>query len=97
MHYNYLNGEDWKDSQATYITTLSDGSKLWKAEINSYNTEHAIKYVAYGQVFWDNNNGNDYTTEKLGTAPITVNRSNSVYGFNYEIRRLFRIMLIRKM
>lgn len=77
VHYKYLDGEDWKDAEATYLTTLSDGSKIWKAYISSYSTEYAIKYVADGTTYWDNNNGNNYTHEKIGTAPITANRNYS--------------------
>lgn len=72
VHYNYREGYDWEDAQATYLTTLSDGSKIWKASIGSYNMEYAIKYVADGQTIWDNNNGNNYKRQILGTAPITV-------------------------
>jgi len=80
VHYNYLKGQDWMDTDAEYFTTLNDGSKLWKAYINSYNTEYAIKYVADGVTIWDNNNGKTSTTEKIGTAPITALRTNNFYG-----------------
>ncbi len=90
VHYNYMDGEDWKDSHATYVTTLSDGSKIWKASITSFNTEYAIKYIADGQTYWDNNNGNNYTSEKIGAAPITANRGNypdfSRYAINATLR-----------
>ena len=75
VHYNYLDGQEWKDAEATYVTTLADGSKIWRSVINSFNTEYAIKYVADGQTYWDNNNNNNYTDEQIGTAPITVVRS----------------------
>lgn len=75
VHYNYLEGEDWRDKQAEYITTLSDGSKIWKASISSYNLEYAIKYVADGQTIWDNNNGKNYGYQILGTAPIAVKKN----------------------
>ncbi|MBQ1974881.1 MAG: hypothetical protein II224_03640, partial [Ruminococcus sp.] len=29
VHYNYLKGQAWQDSDAEYFTTLADGSKLW--------------------------------------------------------------------
>lgn len=77
VHYQYTPGEEWLDEQASYLTTLSDGSKIWKATISSPNTEYVIKYVADGTVIWDNNNGNNYHTEYLGTAPITVNRGEA--------------------
>lgn len=85
VHYNYLKGQEWRDSDAEYFTTLSDGSKLWKAYITSYNTEYAIKYVADGVTTWDNNNGKNYKSEALGTAPITVNRSGLIYLPNQTI------------
>lgn len=81
VHYFYMPGYEWKDSQATYVTTLSDGSKIWKASIGSYNTEYAIKYIADGETYWDNNNGNNYTTQLLGTAPITVNRTEYISSY----------------
>lgn len=80
VHYNYLDGEEWRDSDAVYFTTLSDGSKIWKATFSSYNTEYAIKYTANGNEYWDNNNGQNYTNENIGTAPITVNRGRAFYG-----------------
>ncbi len=79
VHYNHLKGEAWQDSEATYVTTLNDGSKLWKAYISSYNTEYVIKYVADGRTYWDNNNDKNYTSERIGSAPVTVNRSGYVY------------------
>ncbi len=85
VHYNYLDGE-WKDSEASYFTTLSDGSKIWKATISSYNTEYAIKYVADGVTYWDNNNGQNYTNETAGTAPVAVSRGRVFYGYDQTIR-----------
>lgn len=88
VHYNYFPGLEWRDSEATYVTTLSDGSKIWRTSISSLGVEYAIKYVADGQTFWDNNNGANYTSEEIGTAPITVRRIGSPYNpFNntYDI------------
>lgn len=85
VHYNYLKGHEWNDAKAEFVKTLNDGSKLWKAYISSYNTEYAIKYVGDGNTIWDNNNGKNYTTEKLGTAPITVNRTGYPYMPAYKV------------
>ena len=85
VHYNYMKGQAWKDSNAEYFTTLDDGSKLWKAYISSYNTEYAIKYVADGVTTWDNNNGKNYKFERIGSAPITANRTNFVSRFSQTI------------
>ena len=81
VHYNYLDNMAWNDSKASYVTTLEDGSKIWKATFSSYNTRYAIKYVADGETFWDNNNGKDYTgSDVLGTAPVTSER----LGYQYD-------------
>lgn len=88
IHYNYLDGEEWHDEEATYVTTLSDGSKIWKANFTSFNGKYAIRYEADGQVFWDNNNGNDYEYEKIGSAPIAVKRIGSQYrerGYEVDV------------
>ena len=85
IHYNYLNGEEWRDAQAREFTTLSDGSKIWVATISSYNTEYAIKYVANGNTYWDNNNGQNYTDETCGTAPITVKRGGYFCMYNNTV------------
>lgn len=85
VHYYYSNNE-WKDAQAEYLMTLDDGSKIWKAYIIGYGTEYAIKYVADGQVIWDNNDGKNYTDQLLGTAPITVNRNYYYMSLdNYDV------------
>ena len=74
VHYHYYMNS-WVDEEAELFTTLSDGSKIWKASIRSYATEYAIKYEANGHTYWDNNNGNNYKQDVLGTAPVTVERS----------------------
>lgn len=90
IHYNYMDGEEWKDEQAEYVTTLSDGSKIWKASVLSYNLKYAIKYIADGQEIWDNNNGNDYTNEEIGVAPVTVRRDGYQYGDTYTVNVLLQ-------
>lgn len=87
VHYNYLDGQSWHDSKATYVATLEDGSKIWKASFSSFNTQFAIKYVADGETFWDNNNGKDYTrTDVLGTAPVVAER----LGYQYD-KKAFKV------
>lgn len=83
VHYNYMDSLGWSDAKAEYVTTLNDGSKIWKAYFSSFNTKYAIKFVADGREYWDNNNGNDYNgTETIGTAPIAPERIGS--GFAYS-------------
>ena len=86
VHYRYLNDANWLDTEATYVTTMDDGSKIWRATFSSLDTRYAIKYVADGEEIWDNNNGNDYTlNDVLGAAPIVSERLfyqyNGLYGF----------------
>lgn len=84
VHHHFLNGE-WRDEQADYVTTLDDGSKIWKATVTGFGMEYVIKYVADGEVIWDNNNGQNYKTQYLGTAPLTVLRTGFVYTDEYPI------------
>ena len=82
IHYNYLNGQQWRDQEAEFYTYLNDGSKLWKATITSYNTRYCIKYVANGVTYWDNNGGKDYTYGNiLGNAPIASERLGYQYPY----------------
>ena len=56
----------------------SDGSKIWRAEFTSTKTKYAIKFVADGREYWDNNNGKDYNgSETIGVAPIAPQRNAS--------------------
>ena len=78
VHYN--TGSSWTDEQATYVTTLSDGSEIWKCEVGAFGLEYAIKYTVNGVTYWDNNNANNYTAHNsLGVNPIK-NLRTSYYG-----------------
>lgn len=90
VHYCYMDNQPWQDAKAEYVTTLSDGSKIWKANFSSFNTKYAIKYVADGQEIWDNNNGKDYTyADVCGTAPVTVERTGYAY-YNIPVRAVLQ-------
>ena len=83
VHYFYTDIIGWCDTQAEYVTTLNDGSKIWKANFTSLRTQYAIKLVADGREYWDNNNGKDYNgTETIGVAPIAPQRNAS--GFRND-------------
>jgi hypothetical protein len=92
VHYNYLKGHEWNDAKAAYVKTLSDGSKLWKAYISSYNTEYAIKYVGDGNTIWDNNNGRDYNgSEVIGAAPVAAESLSSMRSLrSYQINAVLQ-------
>ncbi len=83
IHYFYMDSLDWADTEAEYVTTLNDGSKIWRAYLSSYNCQYAIKYVADGATYWDNNNGSNYNgTETIVSAPVEVKRRS---GFYYDL------------
>jgi hypothetical protein len=92
VHYNYMDSMDWQDAKAEYVTTLNDGSKIWKANFSSWNTKFAIKFVADGREYWDNNNGNDYTrNDILGVAPVTSERLGyQLYGNKFQINAVLQ-------
>ncbi len=92
VHYQFFSGENWKDTEATYVTTLSDGSKIWKAIFSSFSCEYAIKYEADGSVYWDNNNGNNYDgSVVIGSAPVAADRLGYQYDYkNYEIKAVVK-------
>ncbi|MER2147799.1 MAG: hypothetical protein ABS987_01455 [Ruminococcus sp.] len=78
VHYFYTDIIGWCDAQAEYFTTLNDGSKIWKANFTSAMTRYAIKFVADGREYWDNNNGKDYNgSETIGVVPIAPQRDAS--------------------
>ena len=77
-------------SDVTFVKygMVSDGSKIFKASITSFKDEYAIKYISDGNEYWDNNNGNNYHSEDIGSAPITVRRiytSSTGLGSEYTV------------
>ncbi len=85
LHYNQGAGRGWTDQGAEYVTTLEDGSKIWKTFLRSYDLEYVIKYEGDGEVTWDNNDGKNYKEGILGTAPIAVNRSQFAYLSRFTV------------
>lgn len=95
VHYSdELNSEEIYDMQASYLKTLADGSKIWVANITTRSISYVIKYVADGQIFWDNNGGKSFTDETIGSIAIIINcssdsRTISVtlknYGYNKQV------------
>ncbi|WP_128893824.1 carbohydrate-binding protein [Longirhabdus pacifica] len=89
IHYTTGNGQ-WKDLYATYSAPAQNGYETWDFEldINTNETvEFAVKYIANGQTFWDNNNGSNYKVG--GYAPdyslskSVVKLSNAAYHTKY--------------
>ncbi len=92
VHYLYMPTLGWCDAQAEYVTTLEDGSKIWKADFTSYNGQYVIRYDADGETIWDNNNGNDYHGVKvIGTAPVSAERMSCLRSMrNYQINAVLQ-------
>ena len=87
VHYELYNQEEWEDAQASFVTKLDDNTEIWMATVSGVVTrQFAIKYVGDGKVYWDNNNGNDYSFDDvLGTAIVSAQRLRS--GLNgYALR-----------
>lgn len=76
VHYETATQEEWLDAQASYVGKLDANTELWKASVSGMGTgQFAIKYIGDGQVYWDNNNGNDYSnSDVLGTAIVSAQR-----------------------
>ncbi len=83
VHYDYGDGsKEWYDEPATLVKSYN-GYKIWEANISSYGKKFCLKYVANGKVFWDNNNGKNYTTEKIGKdTMIAASRADSYVPAN---------------
>lgn len=96
LHY-CLNGSDWTDKQGGYVTTLPDGSEIWKVTVEgAYGILYTIKFIGDGQVYWANNNGNNFTGDDiLGTANIKVGRistydtlDKTIINFSVTVKNL---------
>ena len=99
VHYNYMNGQAWKDQEAVLYTTLNDGSKIWKASFSSYSTAYCIKYVANGVTYWDNNNGKNYHSgTSIGSAAVVSQKLGYQYSdwSGYQISALLRNLAYHK-
>jgi hypothetical protein len=69
VRFTLDNGQTWRDTEATYFTTLDDGYEIWSFEteaapLSRYNMptiEFAIRYLVEGNEYWDNNNNQNYS------------------------------------
>lgn len=98
VHYSTSSGE-WADAEATYVTHLDNNTEIWKATVSGFavGDEYAIKYVGDGQIYWDNNNGNNYTpSDVLGQANIIVDRLQYQSAGSYTIRVIVKNLAYNK-
>lgn len=92
VHYHYLSGE-WRDAKAECIKTFDDGSKIWKANFNSYDCVYAIRYQGDAFVEWDNNNGKDYSYYDVIGPGAAVGSERLHYQYdsgNYRINAVLQ-------
>lgn len=84
LHYYNPNGSKWEEQEGSYVTTLPDGTEIWKVTpAITYDVLYAIKFVGDGQVYWDNNNGNNFTLKDvLGCANMKLRRINTYSSLN---------------
>ena len=78
-HSSYYDG--WTDTEANFFTKLDDNTEIWKADISGVATnEFVIKYVGDGNIYWDNNNGQNYnSSDIIGAANVKALRRNYYY------------------
>ena len=82
VHYENKSLNTWLDQPASYVTTLADGSEIWKATVGLTATSvsnFAINTIQNGQTYWDNNNGKNYSAESAGIAPVKAVRTITAY------------------
>lgn len=65
IHCRMLGSDEWMDVECSYSLSLDNGYEVWYADPVWYyptytGIQFAVKYEVNGQIYWDNNNGNDY-------------------------------------
>lgn len=74
VHYN-TNSNEWQDVAATCLCKPNNNTEIWKASISGFTADLkcAVKYVGDGQVYWDNNNGQGYSSsDVLGADNVII-------------------------
>ena len=55
---------NWTNLPASYLAPSGNGQELWRASYhrssNLHDLEFVVRYEVAGQVYWDNNNGQNY-------------------------------------
>lgn len=88
VHYKTYNSQ-WLDEEARFLTKLDDNTEIWEATISGHGLggQYAIRYEGDGNIYWDNNNGNNYTFDDcLGEANIKAMRLKYQSAENYTIQ-----------
>lgn len=104
IHHKNADGT-WSDYAAAYKSTVNGGFEIWTLHLyssgnNPYGNQFVVKYEVNGNIYFDNNNGQNYTLNAndgimLGKNINVLNRNdvyiypNSGYiNFNIDVRNL---------
>lgn len=89
VHYENTYEGKWQDAQASFVTKLDDNTEIWVAGVSGIGLsgEFVIKYVGDGHIYWDNNNGKNYSShDLLGAANVSAQRLRSGgHGYNLQV------------
>lgn len=91
VHYTFTdrNGT-WYDEDAEYVTSLDSDYDIFKATISGFGTvQYSINYTVDGETYVDDNDGDLYSNQVLGSASVCALRSYgtlSSYPINAAIR-----------
>ncbi|MBD7912040.1 MULTISPECIES: carbohydrate-binding protein [Clostridium] len=95
IHYSH-NGIDWVDTPASFYKQISNTDEVWNFKLSESldvgrKYIFAIKYEFNGQVYWDNNNGQNYSIEGtdynsgfqiFNNGPVELYNTNRYFAIN---------------
>ncbi|WP_238918594.1 carbohydrate-binding protein [Clostridium sp. YIM B02555] len=95
IHYSH-NGIDWLDTSASFYKKLSNNDEVWNFKLSEgldvgRKYIFDIRYEVNGQIYWDNNNGQNYSIEGteynsgvqiFNNGPVELYTANSIFDIN---------------
>lgn len=87
VHYTFTdrNGT-WYDEDAEYVTSLDSDYDIFKATISGFGTvQYSINYTVDGETYVDDNDGDFYSNQVLGSASVCALRSHGATLLSYRI------------
>lgn len=87
VHYTFTdrNGT-WYDEDAEYVTSLDSDYDIFKATISGFGTvQYSINYTVDGETYVDDNDGDFYSNQVLGSASVCALRSHGATLSSYRI------------
>lgn len=92
VHYTFTdrNGT-WYDEDAEYVTSLDSDYDIFKATISGFGTvQYSINYTVNGETYVDDNDGDFYSYQILGSASVCALRSHGITLSSYPINAAIR-------